>query len=543
MNLMKKVSSDVLKQIQCRKTFAIISHPDAGKSTITEKLLLFGNAIHMAGVVKAKRSKHFVTSDWLEIEKQRGISVTSSVMQFSYGGYEINLVDTPGHQDFSEDTYRVLTTVECVLMIIDSSKGIETQTKKLFSVCRDRNLPIITFMNKLDLEGRDPFELIDEIEKVLNLPCYTMTWPVGQGSRFKGVYDLRAKRMRLFTPGLKTRNFEQEFFDDLEDPLLIKKIGEEPIQKLKEDLELLSGAGHDFNRELFLKGQLSPVFFGSAVKNFGIQELLETFLQLAPSPQPRPAEERIVEPDESNFTGVVFKIQANMDAKHRDRTAFFRICSGEFIQGMDVYHVREQRNFKINNAIQFLSQERSHIDRAYAGDIIGIRDRGSLIIGDTLTQGESLKFTGIPQFSPDLFCRVELKNPIKNKQLHKGLEQLAEEGSSQVFRRKHNSETILGVVGQLQLEVVKFRLLNEYGADAVFVPLAYEVSRWYASKNKKTLDAFESRYSPNVIYDVRDYPLILFRNEWEKDYIATNNPEIDFYSNLMSFDQAQRKAK
>lgn len=528
---MKKATPETIRQIRRRKTFAIISHPDAGKTTITENLLLFGNAIQMAGVVKAKRSKKFATSDWLEIEKQRGISVTSSVMQFSYGGHEINLLDTPGHEDFSEDTYRVLTAVDSVVMVIDSTKGIETQTRKLFQVCRDRNLPIITFMNKLDLEGRDPFELVDEVEKTLHLPCHTMTWPIGQGSRLKGVYDLTAGKIRLFTPGVKTRHFDQEFFNDLSDPLLKNKVGEDLIEALRADLELLCGAGHDFDRTKFLQGQLSPVFFGSAVKNFGIQEFLEAFLQHAPSPLPRPAEERIVEPDEADFSGVVFKIQANMDPRHRDRTAFVRICSGEFIQGMSVYHVREKREFRIHNAIQFLSQERTNIDRAYAGDIIGIRDRGTLVIGDSLTQGETLRFAGIPQFSPDLFCRVELKNPIKNKQLHKGLEQLAEEGSSQIFRRKHTSETIIGVVGQLQLEVVKFRLLNEYGADAVFVPLDFAVSRWYDSTDKKALAIFEQRHALHIVYDSRGYPLILFRNEWEKDYVASDNPEISLLSN------------
>ncbi|MBF0492621.1 MAG: peptide chain release factor 3 [Deltaproteobacteria bacterium] len=537
---MQKVKPEVLKEIKRRKTFAIISHPDAGKTTLTEKLLLFGNAIHMAGVVKSKKASHYAKSDWLEIEKQRGISVTSSVMQFSYGGFEINLLDTPGHEDFSEDTYRVLTAVDSVLMIIDSSKGIETQTKKLFQVCRDRHLPIMTFMNKMDLEGRHSFDLIDEVEKVLQLPCFPMTWPIGQGSQFKGVYDLIKKRIRLFDPGLATRNFTEEFFEDLNDPVLNEKVGAELIQTLKDELELLSGAGHEFRQEDFLQGKLSPVFFGSAVKNFGIQECLDAFLEHAPAPTPRPAEERMVEPDEANFTGVVFKIQANMDSKHRDRTVFVRICSGEFAQGMSVYHTRDQREFKINNAIQFLSRERNNIDRAYAGDIIGIRERGSLIIGDTLTQGEKIKFTGIPQFSPDLFCRVELKNPIKNKQLQKGLEQLSEEGASQIFRKNYNSETIIGVVGQLQLEVVKFRLLNEYGADAVFVPLGYEFSRWFIPKNKKVLESFESRYASHIVYDVRGFPLILLKSEWEKDYVEKDRPEIQFFSNLISYDQARR---
>lgn len=539
---MKKASAEILKEVKRRKTFAIISHPDAGKTTITEKLLLFGNAIHMAGAVKDRKAKHYATSDWMEIEKQRGISVTSSVMQFSYQGFEFNLLDTPGHGDFSEDTYRVLTAVDSVLMVIDSSKGIETQTKKLFQVCRDRKLPIITFMNKMDLEGRDPFDLIDEIEKMLDLPCYTMTWPLGQGARFKGVYDLFAKQIRLFTGGVKTLNFEQDIIQDLEDPRLKERVDETVLATFKDDLELLTGAGYSFNQEAFLEGRLSPVFFGSAMKNFGIQELLDAFLRYAPGPQMHPAEERLVEADEADFTGVVFKIQANMDPKHRDRTAFVRICSGEFSQGMTAYHVREERHFKISNAIQFLSHERKNIDQAYAGDIIGIRDRGSLRIGDSITQGESLKFLGIPQFSPDLFCRVDLKNPMKSKQLHKGLEQLAEEGTSQIFRKKHNSETIIGVVGQLQFEVVKFRLMHEYGADAVFSPLNYSLSRWFHTEDKKDLAAFISYYESHIVYDVRGAPLILFRNEWEKDYIATNQPKMRFYASLFAYDQALREA-
>ncbi|MDO8527888.1 MAG: peptide chain release factor 3 [Deltaproteobacteria bacterium] len=533
---MNKVSPETEREIRRRKTFAIISHPDAGKTTITEKLLLFGNAIHMAGVVKAKRG-HFATSDWMEIEKQRGISVASSVMQFSYADHEFNLLDTPGHQDFSEDTYRVLTAVDSALMVIDSAKGIETQTKKLFQVCRDRHLPIITFMNKLDREGRDPFELIDEVEKVLQLPCFTMTWPVGSGGRFKGVYDLMEKKMRLFAAGQKTLKFTQEVFTDLEDPILCEKVGQEWIDKLKSDLELLQGAGHDFDQERFLKGELSPVFFGSAVNNFGVQELLEAFIRYAPSPRPRPAASRLVDPEEAPFTGLIFKIQANMDPRHRDRCAFLRICSGEFIQGMTVYHVRHARDFKINNALQFMSQERKNIDRAYAGDIIGIHDRGTLMIGDTLTMGEELKFAGIPQFSPDLFCRVELKNPIKIKQLRKGLEQLAEEGTSQIFHRMHNSETIIGVVGPLQLEVVKFRLLNEYGADAVFPPMGYTVSCWYHSKNKNKMDDFKSYYHSHIVYDVREYPMMLFKSDWEKQYIEEKNPEIKFYSSLLNYEE------
>jgi len=534
---MSPLSPEILHEIRRRKTFAIISHPDAGKTTVTEKLLLFGNAIHMAGMVKAKRAQHFTTSDWMEIEKQRGISVSSSVMQFSYDGHEFNLLDTPGHEDFSEDTFRVLTAVDSALMVIDSSKGIETQTKKLFQVCRDRRLPILTFMNKVDLEGRDPFELIDEVEQVLKLPCFTVTWPVGQGSRFKGVYDLMEKKIRLFQPGKLTRDFQQETYSDLDDASLREKIGAEFLDKLKDDLELLCGAGHDFDSEKFLSGNLSPVFFGSAVNNFGVQELLDAFTRYAPSPRARPAESREVSPEEERFSGLIFKIQANMDPRHRDRCAFLRICSGEFVQGMSVYHVRQEKEFKVNNALQFLSQERKNVDRAYAGDIIGIHDRGNLRIGDTLTEGEVLKFTGIPQFSPDLFSRVELKNPIKNKQLQKGLEQLAEEGTSQIFRRKHTSELFIGVVGPLQLEVVKFRLLNEYGADAVFTPMNYAVSRWFHSEDPKAMEEFLRYYHSHVFYDVRGYPMIFFKNEWERDYILEKHPGFRFYSSLINYEQ------
>lgn len=534
---MQTASPEVLKEIQKRKTFAIISHPDAGKTTITEKLLLFGNAIQMAGMVKAKKNKAFATSDWMEIEKQRGISVSSSVMQFNYNHHSINLLDTPGHQDFSEDTYRVLTAVDSVLMVIDAAKGIETQTKKLFQVCRDRNLPIMTFMNKLDRPGRDPFELVDEVESELNLPCSVMTWPLGQGDQFCGVYDLIRKSIRLFEPGQKTKSFVQDVFLDLEDPNLKEKVDADILQKLRDDLELLEGAGHQFEIEKYRKGELSPVFFGSAINNFGVQELLDAFIEFAPSPCSREAQQRVVDPKEKNFTGVIFKIQANMDPKHRDRCAFMRICSGEFTIGMNAYHTRLARNFKINNALQFMSQERKNVDKAYAGDIVGINDRGTLMIGDTITMGENLKFTGIPQFSPDLFALVDLKNPIKMKQLQKGLEQLAEEGTSQVFRRKFNSDSIIGVVGRLQFEVVKFRLLHEYGADAVFTAMPFTCSRWYHCEDEKDLDQFESFYRDQIVYDVRDYPMILFKSDWEQNYVQEKHPAVRFYSSLLNYEK------
>jgi len=541
---MKKANPDVLKEIQKRKTFAIISHPDAGKTTITEKLLLFGNAIQMAGMVKAKRAKQFATSDWMEIEKQRGISVASSVMQFSYEGFNINLLDTPGHADFSEDTYRVLTAVDAALMVIDSAKGIEAQTKKLFQVSRDRHIPIMTFMNKMDREARDAFELVDEVEQTLDLPCAVMTWPIGMGDRFKGVYDLENQCVRIFEPGQKTKEFKQEVFTDLDDPQLKEKVGENQLNKLKEDLELLQGAGHKFDVKEFLAGHLSPVFFGSALNNFGVQELLDAFIKYAPSPLARPAEQRDVHPDEAKFTGVVFKIQANMDPKHRDRCAFIRICSGAFEPGMSVYSTRLERNVKLNNAVQFMSKERKNIEKAYAGDIIGIIDRGTLTIGDTLTMGEELKFTGIPQFSPDMFSLVELKNPIKMKQLQKGVDQLAEEGTSQVFRRKHTSDCILGVVGRLQFEVVKYRLLNEYGADALFTSLGYTCSRWYRSDNQEALNKFEDYYLNQIVFDVRGYPMILLKDDWEQNYVAEKCPEIKFYSSLLNYeaDRADRES-
>lgn len=537
--IMNTVDPTTRDEISRRKTFAIISHPDAGKTTVTEKLLLFGNAIQMAGTVKAKRAEKFATSDWMEIEKQRGISVTSSVMQFSYANHEINLLDTPGHADFSEDTYRVLTAVDSALMVIDSAKGIETQTKKLFQVCRDRHMPIMTLMNKMDREGRDPFELVDELELLLQLSCAVMTWPIGQGSDFRGVYDIMNKCVRLIPPKEKAlgKNGDIKPINDLDDPKLVEAIGENLLAKLKEDLELIQGAGQEFSKEDYISGKLTPVFFGSAINNFGIRELLEAFISYAPAPLPRPTETRLIDAYEPEFTGLIFKVQANMDPNHRDRIAFLRICSGEFVQGMSVYHVRSDREFKIKNAIQFMSQKRINADRAYAGDIIGIHDRKKLMIGDAITAGEKLKFTGIPQFSPDRFSLVSLKNPIKIKQLQKGLEQLSEEGSSQIFRRKHNSDTIMGVVGQLQFEVVKFRLLHEYGADAIFHPMPYTYSRWYRSNNRKQQNEFESYYRAHIVYDVRGYPMMLFKSEWELNYILGKHPDMTFYSSLINYEQ------
>jgi peptide chain release factor 3 len=530
------MSSSLEKQINRRKSFAIISHPDAGKTTITEKLLLFGNAIHMAGEVKARKAKKFATSDWMEIEKKRGISVTSSVMQFNYEGFALNLLDTPGHEDFSEDTYRVLTAVDSALMVIDSAKGIEAQTKKLFQVCRDRKIPIITVMNKMDREGRDPFELMDEVENVLGLKCSAKTWPIGQGRAFKGVYDLETRQARLFQPGVATKNITQDLLD-LDDPKLLEKIGENLLSDLKEHLELIEGASHPYDENAFLNGELSPVFFVSAINNFGIQELLNSFIKIAPHPQNRPAKTREVNPHENKFSGVVFKIQANMDPKHRDRIAFIRICSGKFEPPQNLYHVRDDRNFKLNSAIQFLSQDRKQVETAYAGDIIGVHDRGNLMIGDTITEGEKIEFTGVPFFSPENFCRVILKDPLKNKQLQKGLTQLMEEGTSQVFYRKINSDTIVGVVGRLQFDVVQYRLEHEYGAKAIYEPMEAVNSAWYLCKDKDVKMKFESIYNPQIVYDIRDYPMILFKSDWEKDYIQREMPEVKFYFSLIAYEK------
>lgn len=536
---MQLAAAAIVRDIARRRTFAIISHPDAGKTTVTEKLLLFGNAIHMAGEVKAKRARHFATSDWMAIEKQRGISVTSSVMQFTYADCDINLLDTPGHADFGEDTYRVLTAVDSALMIIDAGKGIESQTKKLFQICRDRHMPIMTFINKLDMPTRDPFDLISDIETQLELPCVVRTWPIGQGDRFLGVYDLHDRCIRLFPARQKTLAAEPDLFTDLDDPQLAQIAGEERLAQLRADLELIDGAGLDFDRDVYRAGRCTPVYFGSAMNNFGIQELLNAVIAHAPSASPRPAESRTVDAGEAACTGVIFKIQANMDPKHRDRIAFMRICSGQFTQGMTLRHVRLARDIKINHALQFLSQQRTNVDHAVAGDIIGLHDRGTLMIGDTLTEGEPLKFLGIPQFSPDHFSLALLKNPIKAKQLMKGLEQLSEEGTSQLFRRKHNSDAIIGVVGHLQFEVVKFRLQHEYGAEADFEPLNFVCSRWYRCTDPQALDTFERYYRDQIVYDVRGYPMMLFKTEWEQNYVQEKNPKLQFFDNLLNYEQPQ----
>ena len=443
------MSSQQQKEIERRRTFGIISHPDAGKTTLTEKLLLFGGAIQMAGAVKSRKTAMHATSDWMAIERERGISVTTSVMKFNYRDYEINLLDTPGHQDFSEDTYRVLTAVDSALMVIDSAKGVETQTTKLMEVCRMRNTPIITFINKLDREGLDPLDLLADIEEKLQIECVPLSWPIGMGKGFKGVYDLHRKQITLFTPSQDTRPEDCVVVNDLADPQLDDLLGGYAADKLREDIELLQGAANPFSLEDYRKAGQTPVFFGSAINNFGVREMLDAFVELSPPPGPRATTTRMVDPAEETFSGFTFKIQANMDPAHRDRIAFFRICSGKFTRGMKAMHHRIGKEINLSNATVFMAQERSHVDEAWPGDIIGIHNHGTIKIGDTFTDKEPLKFTGIPNFAPEHFRRVVLQNPLKMKQLQKGLLQMAEEGAVQVFRPIVGNDYILGAVGVL----------------------------------------------------------------------------------------------
>ncbi|MRR36938.1 peptide chain release factor 3, partial [bacterium] len=465
------------KEIDQRRTFAIISHPDAGKTTITEKLLLFGGAIQQAGEVRARKSSRHATSDWMEMEKQRGISVTSSVMKFNYRDFEINLLDTPGHNDFSEDTYRVLTAVDSVLMVIDSVKGVESQTKKLLEVCRLRSTPIMTFINKLDREGREPLDLLDDIEKNLQIQCAPMTWPIGMGKRFRGTYHLYSREVAFFNPDAERGTGEVQSMTGIDDPELDRLLGSQ-VDELRGEVELLEGAAHPFDREAYLAGRQTPVFFGSAINTFGVQQLLDTFVETAPPPKAREAVTRAVSPYEEPFTGFVFKIQANMDPSHRDRIAFFRICSGKFTRGMKVRHTRLGRDVQIANATIFMAQDRTNVEEAYPGDIIGIHNHGTIKIGDTFTMGEDLQYTGIPNFAPEHFRKIRLLNPLKSKALEKGLVQLAEEGTTQVFRPLMGADWIIGAVGILQFDVVMHRLEHEYGVKAAYEPVSYVTARW-----------------------------------------------------------------
>ncbi|RTZ98505.1 MAG: peptide chain release factor 3 [Deltaproteobacteria bacterium] len=517
------------KEIDRRRTFGIISHPDAGKTTLTEKLLLFGGAIQQAGAVKAKHAARHATSDWMSIEQERGISVTTSVMKFNYRGFEINLLDTPGHQDFSEDTYRVLTAVDSTLMVIDNAKGVETQTEKLMEVCRMRNTPIITFINKLDREGLAPLDILDDIENKLQIECVPLSWPIGMGKRFKGVYNLFRKQLHLFSPGSAVRTDDGVVIKDLSDPVLDELLGVQ-ADELRGDIELVEGAVNPLEMSLFLKGTQTPVFFGSAINNFGVKEMLDAFVEMAPSPGPRMAVSREVSPYEDAFSGFTFKIQANMNPAHRDRIAFVRICSGKFERGMKVVHHRIGKEITLANATIFMAQGRDNITEAYPGDIIGIHNHGTIKIGDTFSEKEPLKFTGIPNFAPEFFRRVRLKNPMMGKHLQKGLTQLAEEGTVQVFRPVMGSDFILGAVGVLQFEVTVARLKAEYSVDAVYEPAGdYALARWVESDDPKKLAEFEKQNTANLARDSQGCLSYLTSSEFLLNYCMEKWPEIKFH--------------
>ena len=521
--------ADLLRDVQKRRTFAIISHPDAGKTTLTEKLLLFGGAILMAGTVKSRKSARHATSDWMEVEKQRGISVTSSVMQFDYGGHTINLLDTPGHQDFSEDTYRVLTAVDAAVMVIDAAKGVEAQTIKLLEVCRLRNTPIITFVNKLDREVREPMELIEEIESVLNIDCAPISWPLGMGKAFRGVWHLLHEQLMRFAPGEERADGKTELIEGLNNPKLDELFPME-IGRLREDVELIQGASHPFDITAFLAGTQSPVFFGSGINNFGVREILQALVEWAPPPQPRDGGTRMVQPAEPPFTGFVFKIQANMDPKHRDRIAFFRVCSGRYTPAMKVQHQRLGREMKLGNVMTFMANERVQSQDAVAGDIIGIHNHGQLQIGDTLTEGEPLAFKGIPYFAPELFRVARPRDPFKAKQLQKGLQQLGEEGAIQVFEAIVGKTLLLGAVGQLQFEVVAARLASEYKVDAIYDEAGIATARWLTYPDEKLRRDFERDRAASLATDVDGNPVYLAPNRFNLQVAMERWPQVGFHA-------------
>ena len=489
-----------IEEVDKRRTFAIISHPDAGKTTITEKLLLYGRAIQLAGTVKARKSDRHATSDWMEMEKQRGISVTTSVMQFPYQGRTVNLLDTPGHEDFSEDTYRTLTAVDSVLMVIDGSKGVEDRTVKLMEVCRLRNTPILTFINKLDREVRDPIEVLDEIENILNIKCAPVTWPIGMGSQFKGVYHLQRDEIHVFSHSKG---------ETIEDANIIKGLNSEEaslllgdhLVDLVDEIELVRGASHEFDIQEYQEGKLTPVYFGTALRNFGVIQMLDDFVEYAPSPIPRETSDGTIEATQEEFSGFVFKIQANMDPKHRDRIAFMRVCSGRYQQGMKIRHVRLGKEVRVSDAVTFLAGERTQAAEAFPGDIIGLHNHGTIQIGDTFTAGKDFRYVGIPHFAPELFRRVRLNDPLKSKQLRQGLTQLSEEGAMQVFMPLTNNDLILGAVGVLQFDVVVFRLRDEYKVECSYEPVNVVTARWIECAEMKKLSEFKSRAEVNLAID------------------------------------------
>lgn len=517
------------EEIQRRRTFAIISHPDAGKTTLTEKLLLFGGAIQTAGAVKSNKIKKHATSDFMEIERQRGISVATSVMAFEYQGLQINILDTPGHQDFAEDTFRTLTAVDSVIVVIDVAKGVETQTEKLVEVCRMRKIPIIVFINKLDREGQDAFDLLDEVEAKLGRTACPLSWPIGMGQLFQGVYNMYEQKLCLFSPHGKQTEDDTIEFRDTNDPALDKKVGERPARELRESLETIQHVYPELNVQTYLHGDLSPVFFGSAVNNFGVKELLDCFVQIAPYPQPRQAEERMVDPFEEKLSGFVFKIHANIDPKHRDRIAFVRICSGLFQRNTPYYHVRSAKSLRFSNPTSFMAAKKSVIDEAFPGDIVGLYDAGNFKIGDTITEGEILHYRGIPSFSPELFRFVINTNPLKFKQLNKGIEQLMDEGVAQLFTKEDNGRKLIGTVGSLQFDVIQYRLEHEYGANCDYEPISLHKACWIDSSDPTVLKEFQQKRKKDIAKDKDGKIVFLAESAWMLKMAQENFPKVEFH--------------
>ncbi len=518
-------------EVRRRRTFAIISHPDAGKTTLTEKLLLYGGAIHLAGSVKARRSQRHATSDWMKMEQERGISVTSSVLQFEYEGRQVNLLDTPGHADFSEDTYRTLMAADSAVMLLDNRKGVEDRTRQLFQVCHRRRTPIFTFVNKCDRAGMEALQLLDDVERDLGLKCYPITWPVVNGDRFLGVYDRQAREIHLFERGADHGSSRsEERVVSIDDPSVESLVGESALRKLHEEIELLDMAGEEFTREAFLAGEVSPAYFGSALTNFGVEPFLRSFLELAPPPVARESSDGMVEPESEAFTGFVFKIQANMDPKHRDRIAFVRVVSGHFEAGMQVKHVRSGKPIKLAAPTQFLARDRTLVEEAWPGDVIGIHDRGSLRIGDTLSANGDLEFQGIPRFSPELFARIRIGDPLRRKQLDNGLQQLSEEGAAQVFYQESiaGPSAMVGAVGNLQFDVLLHRLEHEYGVTAKLDFLPYKHARWVEGARAE-IDQLASGIGRTLVYDSRERPLLLFESEWSLRTAMEKAPNVRFH--------------
>ena len=515
--------------LEKRRTFGIISHPDAGKTTLTEKLLLFGGAIQTAGAVKNNKIKKTATSDFMEIEKQRGISVATSVMAFEYENKQINILDTPGHKDFAEDTFRTLTAVDSVILVIDCANGVEEQTKKLMEVCRMRKTPVIIFVNKMDRDGKDPFELLDELEQTLDLKVRPLTWPIGMGDRFQGVYNIYQKSLNLFSANKTKIASDLVSILDIQAEALTEIIGVKPAEELLEELETIEGVYDAFNRETYLSGDVAPVFFGSAVNNFGVQELLDTFCEISPSPRGRESDKRMVEPTDANFSGFVFKIHANLDPKHRDRIAFLRVVSGKFERNTFYHHVRLQKKLKFANPTSFMAQDKSVIDEAFPGDVVGLYDTGNFKIGDTMTEGEIMMYKGIPSFSPEIFQELENLDPLKSKQLEKGIRQLIDEGVAQLFVQQPGNRKIVGTVGQLQFEVINYRLIHEYGANCRFVPRNYFKACWITSNDKIQLESFRRAKANYLAVDKDDNLVFLAETTFLLSMAEQDYPEITFH--------------